>query len=160
MRCAFEVGKQYKAIGVTKTFCFSLQVIFLFNFFLFSNNFLALKKTQLRTWVNSRYHGGGPTQVNQVNQAWHVILFLHLIFVSSSPLPSPLSTTIHTARGDFNCPKPHNCLRKRREEGEGYLFVQKFYNCKSHSWCSVIGMVINIGLPHSYKSAANQSIKF
>ena len=35
MHCAFEVGKQYKAIGVTKTFCFSLQVIFLFNFFCF-----------------------------------------------------------------------------------------------------------------------------
>ena len=75
MRCAFEVGKQYKAIGVTKTFCFSLQVIFLFNFFLFSNDFLVPKKMWLRTRVDSRYHGGGPTQVNQVNQAWHVILF-------------------------------------------------------------------------------------
>ena len=60
MHCAFEVGKQYKAIGVTKTFCFSLQVIFLFNFFLFSNDFLAPKKTRLRIQVDSRYHGGGP----------------------------------------------------------------------------------------------------
>ena len=119
-----------QSIGVYSTFCFSLQVIFLFNFFLFLNNFLAPKKMQLRPWVNSRYHGGGPTQVNQ---AWHVICF----FAPKPHLTSVTLTTcqpqIYTAQGDFNCSKTCNCLRKRREEGEGYLFVQKFYNCKSCS---------------------------
>ena len=48
-----------RLLGSPRLFAF-LYKLFFYLIFLFSNDFLVPKKTQLRTQVDSRYHGGGP----------------------------------------------------------------------------------------------------
>ena len=78
---------------------------------------------QLRTWVNSGYHGGGPTQVNQ---PWCVIHFLHPNLISISLTTHPQQ--IHKTQVDSNCHKKSQLYLKREEE----MVVEGFYFCRSY----------------------------
>ena len=80
----------------------------------------------LRTQVDSRYHGGGPTQVNQ---AWCIIHFLHPNLISISFTAHPLWIhEAHKAQVNSNRQKKNqNYFWKGRGKkgGGGFLFLQK-----------------------------------